>query len=238
MPVQPLPGWLTRRAYAHRGSHGGAVPENSMAAFDRAMAAGEGIECDVRAAGDGAIHVFHDARLERMTGVAGRFDGLDSADVAALCLKDGSRIPTLSAMLGRVAGRVPILVEVKTGRRFRHRLCRAVACALDGYTGPVAVMSFDPRISAWFAQSRRRTLRGLVLSGRGHPSFSVRRHHALAIARARPHFIACDVRDLGVWPISREKTKLCWTVRSNSDRVRAHRYGLQSIYEPRRVLHG
>ena len=42
-----------RRPIAHRGLHGPGVPENSMAAFRAAIAAGYGIECDIQRAADG-----------------------------------------------------------------------------------------------------------------------------------------------------------------------------------------
>ena len=56
------------RNYAHRGLHGGGVPENSMAAFRRAVEAGYGIELDVHLSRDGEVVVFHDETLVRMTG--------------------------------------------------------------------------------------------------------------------------------------------------------------------------
>jgi glycerophosphoryl diester phosphodiesterase len=227
--------WLTARAYAHRGLHGGAVPENSLAAFQQAVAAGFGIECDVRGASDGTPHVFHDDRLERLSGTPGRFDDKSSEAVALLRLADGSRIPTLAMMLELVAGRVPVLVEVKSGRAAPNALCRAIAGAIVQYPGPIAVMSFDPRVPAWFAAHRCRVVRGLVLSHSGHPPGAVRRRHALAISRARPHFLACDVRDLPDRTTIEARRRgipvLCWTVRTGAERARVRRFADQSIFE-------
>ncbi|MCE7795519.1 glycerophosphodiester phosphodiesterase [Sphingobium sufflavum] len=236
-----MPRWLLAQPYAHRGLHGvgpdgGIVPENSLGAFRRAVAAGFGIECDVRRAADDVPHVFHDASLERLTSVAGVFDRLDSVGAAALRLRDGTGVPSLRAMLECVGGRVPILVEVKSGRTPIHRLCRSIAAVLDGYDGPVAVMSFDPRVSGWFASHRRGLPRGLVLSSRGHPAFAVERRHALAIARARPHFLACDIRDQTFRPTRAARCvlpTLFWTVRSGSDRCRARAGQGQTIFERR-----
>lgn len=59
-----LTGWL----YAHRGLHGGDVPENSLAAFSRAVEAGYGIELDVQLTRDGFLVVHHDASLKRVCG--------------------------------------------------------------------------------------------------------------------------------------------------------------------------
>jgi glycerophosphoryl diester phosphodiesterase len=233
--------WLTARAYAHRGLHGGAVPENSLAAFQRAVAAGFGIECDVRSASDGVPHVFHDDRLARLTGSPGRFGGQSSEAIALLRLADGSRIPTLAMMLELVAGRVPVLVEVKSGRAAPNALCGAIAAAIARYRGPIAVMSFDPRVPAWFAAHRRRVVRGLVLSRRGQPPGAAGRRHALAISRARPHFLACDVRDLPDRTTSEARRRgmplLCWTVRTGAERARVRRFADQPIFERAPAAH-
>lgn len=233
--------WLEAQPYAHRGLHGDGVPENSLAAFARATEAGYGIECDVRDSADGVVHVFHDDQLERLTGATGRFDRRTSREIAALRLADGSRVPTLAAMLDLVAGQVPILIEVKNSRAPPAALCRAIAGLLDTYSGPVAVMSFDARVPAWFAAKRRSTVRGLVLSRSGHPPGTVCRRHALAIRKARPHFLACDVRDRpcpSAIEVRRRGTALlCWTVRTGAQWARVHRMADQPIFEQGRHLH-
>ena len=86
-------------AIAHRGGAAEAE-ENTLPAF--AHAAGLGYrfaETDVQATRDGVAVVFHDAMLERMTGVAARVDALDWADLAALRTCGGHRIPRLEALL-------------------------------------------------------------------------------------------------------------------------------------------
>ena len=54
--------------FAHRGLHGGEMPENSMAAFLAAVGHGYGIETDVRFTKDKRLILFHDDSLLRMTG--------------------------------------------------------------------------------------------------------------------------------------------------------------------------
>ena len=49
--------------YAHRGLHGGDIPENSLAAFRLAAEAGYGIELDLQLSRDGEVMVFHDYTL-------------------------------------------------------------------------------------------------------------------------------------------------------------------------------
>lgn len=64
---------LMGRHYAHRGLHDNKsdAPENSMAAFRKAIEAGYGIELDVQLTKDRIPVVFHDETLKRVCGVEG-----------------------------------------------------------------------------------------------------------------------------------------------------------------------
>lgn len=190
-----LAGW----SYAHRGLHSpGGPPENSLPAFAAALDAGHGMECDVRLSVDGIAHVFHDAMLDRMTGQPGALATLDAARLAAIELKDGGGpIPPLSALLDLVAGRAPLLIELKVDRlRDTRPLCEAVRRDLAGYEGPVAVMSFSPRVSRWFHFHAPHIVHGLVMTEEGRKGVRGRIARHLAIAHAHPDFLAYDIRDL------------------------------------------
>lgn len=68
--------------FAHRGGSG-LAPENTIAAFDRAMQCRvDGLELDVRLSRDGIPVVIHDARLERTTNLSGPVDAYSAADLA------------------------------------------------------------------------------------------------------------------------------------------------------------
>ncbi|MBO9581768.1 MAG: glycerophosphodiester phosphodiesterase [Sphingobium sp.] len=221
------PRWLLERPYAHRGLHGRGVPENSLAAFRAAIADGYGIECDVRLSRDGVAHVFHDRGLARLTGAEGRIDDLDAAVLARLRLTGGDEPPPTLAALLALCAETPLLVEVKADRDAfaSARLCEAVANDLAGHEGPVAVISFDPRVLHWFAAHAPHIPRGQTLPRRHRC-----RAKALAIARARPHFLTCDVRDLP-GTIPPRLPLICWTVRTTRQRVLAARHGAQIIFE-------
>src|SRR3954470_1270280 len=156
---------LGARPFAHRGLHGAGRPENSRAAFEAAIAAGSGIELDVQASRDGAAIVFHDYKLDRLTAASGATAELDAAALAVLALSGTAEtIPSLADALGLIAGRAPLLIEVKSPDRHVVPLCRAVAAALRDYSGAVGVMSFNPEVGAWFARQAPERLRGLVVS--------------------------------------------------------------------------
>ncbi len=214
------PAWLTRQAYAHRGLHDGDIPENSLAAFAAAIDLGLGIECDLRVSAEGRAMVFHDAELDRLTGRAGVVSGLTVGELTGFTLgQSGEHIPTLRDMLELVAGRVPLLLELKTDRRESvHKLCRAVRRDVEGYTGEVAVMSFDPRIGDWFRRRMPSLPRGLVITEEDARTLSGAAKRWLSLWHARPDFLAYDIRDLPSRFASRQARAglplLTWTVRS------------------------
>ena len=105
---------FTRLPIAHRGLHSPGVPENSLAAFRAAIAAGYGIELDIQPSSDCMPMVFHDYDLIRMCGDEGYVVDRSAADLAELrLLGTAEPIPTLAEVLREVAGRVPLLIEIK-----------------------------------------------------------------------------------------------------------------------------
>lgn len=213
--------FLRTQNYAHRGLHGGlaGLTENSLPAFAAALAGGYGAECDVRLSADGVVYVFHDATLERLTGATGRFSERTAAELDQIQLNgNNGPIPRLSALLDLMAGKQPLLIEIKIdGVEPVGPLCAAVAAELDDYRGPVAVMSFDPRVSRWFATQTPDTVRGLVVTEEGEKGWWGHLKRAFALFRARPHFLAYDIRDLPSPFAARSRLEdrpvLSWTVR-------------------------
>ncbi len=236
-PAEAKVGWLAQHIYAHRGLHGAGVPENSPTAFAGAVTRGLGIECDVQRSGDGQAVVFHDWDLERLTGQAGAVGDFSAAQLGKIGLTGGEdTIPTLAGTLAQVHGQVPILIEVKSRRDRRvHALCLAVRRVLEGYRGPHAVMSFDPRVSRWFAAHSPNTVRGLVVSEENARTLSGRVRRRLALWHAKPDFLAYDIRDLpSAFPEAQRRRGLpvlTWTVRSADLAERAALYADAPIAE-------
>jgi glycerophosphoryl diester phosphodiesterase len=212
--------WLGEWEYAHRGLHSDGVPENSPGAFADAMANDLGIECDVQRTRDGRAMVFHDWELDRLTYEKGPVDRRDAADLETITLAGSTdRIPQLSRFLDQIGGRVPVLIELKSeSDRGARPLCIAVRRSLEGYRGQHAVMSFDPRISRWFAQHSPKTVRGLVMTDQDKGKFGDKVRRRLAVWHAKPDFLAYDVRDFPSKFAAAQRARglplLTWTVRS------------------------
>ncbi|MCJ8147703.1 glycerophosphodiester phosphodiesterase [Shinella sedimenti] len=138
--------WLTERPIAHRGYHdlNRAVWENTLSAFSRAVEAGFSIECDLQYAADAIPVVFHDDDLKRLCGIEGDVRQRTAGELALLPIGGtGDRIPTLRQLLDLVKGRVPLILELKGRNSDDEGFAMAVLDALEGYDGPVALMSFD-----------------------------------------------------------------------------------------------
>src|SRR3546814_14970041 len=99
-------------------------------------------------------------------------------------------------LLEQIGGRAPLLVEIKAPGRHIIPLCFAVRRALEGYRGTVAVMSFNPLVSAWFAAQAPHIVRGLVVSEEDKSGSKGWRDRMPSLGRARPELLAYDVRDL------------------------------------------
>jgi glycerophosphoryl diester phosphodiesterase len=141
------PDWLTARPIAHRGLHDArqGVVENTLGAAEAAIRGGYAIECDVQLSGDGEAMVFHDARLDRLTRARGAVSQKTVAAIQAAPLRQsGERVPTLPQLLAIVAGRTPLICEIKSRFDGDLRLTERVAALARAYGGPIALKSFDP----------------------------------------------------------------------------------------------
>lgn len=235
-PAAGRVAFLTAQPFAHRGRWGEAVAENSRAAFAAAIAAGHGIECDVQASRDGEAFVFHDDGLDRLTGERGPIRARTAAALDGIALRDcDERLPRLAEVLALVASRVPILIELKAPDQAVAPLCLAVRRALEGYRGRAAVMSFNPQAVRWFAVHAPRIVRGLVVTEEGRRSLRGRVERRLSLWRARPDFLAYDIRDLPSSFAGAARARglpvLTWTVRDAAAERIALVHADQIIYE-------
>lgn len=228
----PLPEVFLKAPIAHRAFHDREKgrPENSRAAVRAAITAGYAIEIDIQPSADGVPMVFHDYDLRRLTGQSGRVRGLTAAELSALPLTGGSEgVPSLAEVLEIVAGQVPLLIEIKDqdGGMGPNvgQLERNVADVLSDYTGPVALMSFNPHSVAVLADAAPDLPRGLTTSAYRDEDWPLLSAATRAHLRGIPDlgstgasFISHEASDLDRPKVLDLKQKgttvLCWTIRS------------------------
>ena len=154
------------RAFAHRGLHDpeSGVVENTLPAFEAACAQGYGMELDIQFSRDMQVVVFHDDTLKRLTGDPRRVSDCTLETLREFRLRgiETARIPTLREVLNLVAGRTPLLIELKSGRN-NARLCRALMEMLSDYPGEYLVESFNPLIVRWFRLHAPQVVRGQLV---------------------------------------------------------------------------
>ncbi len=238
---------------AHRGLHDIArgVVENTGPAFAAALAAGHGIECDLRPAAGGLPLVFHDDTLDRLVDGTGAVDRLTGTDLKRLryTASPATPIMTFAELLDMVAGRQPLLVEVKSEwQPLDHAFLRRIADLVRAYRGPLALMSFDPAVMIALRALAPEVPRGLVSGFYGREpdddwwrdQLSAERAFALShLLEAEPvglDFVAYDVKALPtpVLRYVREVQRLpvfTWTVRSGDDVATAARWADAPIFE-------
>lgn len=216
-----LDGWF----YAHRGLHDGneQVPENSLAAFQKAVEAGYGMELDVQRTKDEKLVVFHDRDLRRVCGVDLRLLDITYEELKAYPLPDGSEIPLFSEVLSLVDGRSPIIVEVKhygSAERNAEKLLEI----LQNYHGAYCVESFHPLAIRYFRRNAPDIIRGQLASGDRWDPKSMNRltywamKHLLVNGIGRPHFVAysCPAdHTLSMWLMKHffRPSLAAWTIR-------------------------
>lgn len=238
----PLPDSLIKMPIAHRALHdvSDGRPENSRAAIKAAIAAGFGIEIDLQLSRDNQAMVFHDYALNRLTDAVGaiRLRSVDELTQIALKGSQNETIPTLVEILELVAGRTPILIELKDQDGGMGPdvgpLEASTATALEGYKGPVAVMSYNPHSVAELARLAPDLPRGLVTFSYDDdddmPLSKETRDRLREIPdfdRVGASFISHEVTDLTrprVLELRRAGVPvLCWTVRSSKVDTEARR---------------
>jgi glycerophosphoryl diester phosphodiesterase len=241
------PDWLTARPIAHRGLHDRArgIIENMPAAAQAAVSGNFGIECDIQLTADGEAMVHHDDALGRLTEGTGALLGMTSGQLRAVKFKDTSeRMMSLGDLCALVAGRVPLVIEVKSHFDGDRKLVKRMAEVLLSYSGPAVGMSFDPDQVMALRELLPTRPRGIVAerdyTAQDWPEASPAQRHEMThlrhFFRTRPDFVAYWIDELpsaAPW-LARNLfgcPLLTWTVRTGEQRARAARHADQMIFE-------
>ena len=161
--AERMPG----KFYAHRGLHDneGDAPENTLAAFRKAVDAGYGIEMDLQLTKDGQVVAAHDFHLSRICGADVRIDELTYDELQQYSVyRSEERIPLFSDVLRLVDGKVPLIIEMKIRPDGNVDVCRKADKLLKDYPGVYCIESFDPRAVWWYRLHSNRVCRGQLSS--------------------------------------------------------------------------
>ena len=241
------PDWLTARPVAHRGLHdiSRGIVENMPGAVAAAIAGNFAIEVDIQLAADGEAMVHHDDALGRLTEGSGALLQKTAAELKAVRFKDTpERMMSLADLCSLVAGRVPLVIEMKSHFDGDRKLVTRMAEVLSSYSGPAVGMSFDPDQVMALRELAPNLPRGIVAQRYYDDDYwkkvtpkqrdgMLNLRHAF---RTQPHFVALWVNQLPAlapW-IARNVfgcPLLTWTVRTPEQRERAARYADQMIFE-------
>ena len=241
------PPWLTARPVAHRGLHNAAdgIIENMPGAAQAAVSGNFAIECDIQLTADGEAMVHHDDELGRLTEGSGALLQKTAAELKAVSFKNTpERMMTLADLCTLVAGRVPLVIEVKSHFDGDRKLVTRMAEVLSRYDGPAVGMSFDPDQVMALRKLIPSRPRGIVAerhyTAEDWPDASPMQRwemkHLHHFFRTQPDFVAYWIDELpspAPW-IARNifaRPLLTWTVRTPAQRARAARHADQMIFE-------
>ena len=248
-PRRNHPGWdaLSGVRYAHRGLHDKSlgVPENSLAAFRRAVEHGFGAELDVHLMADGELAVIHDSSLMRVCGKPVYIEDLTAADLPDCALQGTEEtVPLLRDVLPLFEGRTPLIIELKVERGNANALTDAAMALLEGWNGTYCVESFHPAVLLRLKKKYPGVIRGQLsenfLKDREIASLSLPVRivltNLLTTAVTGPDFIAYKWQDRGN-PTLRLMKKVygvheaAWTVKDRETMEAMDRDGAVSIFE-------
>jgi glycerophosphoryl diester phosphodiesterase len=246
------PSWLVERPIAHRGLHDSAngVIENTLSAAEAAVAGGFSIECDIQLSVDGEAIVFHDEILDRLTDATGSLSSMSATEIAKLHIRgSGEPPPSFTAFLKTVAGRTPIICELKSRFNGDWRIADRATALAATYDGALAFKSFDHDLAAYLRLRRPHAGLGLCpigllaqgsyddpywdfLSSEQKRDWTDFDHYD----RVRPDFLSFNVDDLPhkIPFLVKQFTDapiLVWTVKTAEQREAAHKWADQIVFD-------
>jgi glycerophosphoryl diester phosphodiesterase len=234
--------WLKSVLIAHRGLHHNdrGIPENSIASFREAMEKGYIIELDVAMTKDQQLVVYHDRKLRRGLGIDQYLHELTYEELSQYRIfGTNETIPLFREVLAFVAGKVPLLIEIKNEGKVGE-MESLIYQELQAYQGQYAIQSFNPFTLSWFRQNAPAVLRGQLAGSFVVSDYDVEfagtsrlpwykrflLENLLLNMVSRPHFISYEVAHTSKARLRRLKNLgvplLGWTVKVKEeyDRIR------------------
>lgn len=235
---------LRKWLYAHRGLHDNKsdAPENSLAAFQKAVDAGFGIELDIQLSKDKVPVVMHDFDLKRNCGVDGKVYDYTYEELQQFTLYESQeKIPKFEDVLKLVDGKVPLIVEFKI-ETSDLTLCPIADKLLREYKGLYCMESFNPFCVKWYRKNRKEVVRGQLADAfmrdsafRKKPMF-FGFHHLLFNFMGKPDFVAYNH-----WHANVLSRRICrglyhnlavaWTIKSEEQLQEARKHFDMFIFD-------
>lgn len=218
--------FIVQKMFAHRGLHDEKSPENSLSAFEKAIAKGYAIELDVNPIMDGTPVVFHDSKMSRMTGKDKYIQNISREEFnETTLLSSGEKIPTLEDVLKFVDGRTPLLIEIKNQQKVGE-LEKAVWEVLKNYKGEYAIQSFNPYTLQWFKNNAPKVWRGQLagfFKGEKLSLFKKLVLRRLGMKKiTEQNFVSYDLRNLPNRFVKHlEIPLLAWTINNQEQYIKA-----------------
>ena len=221
------------------------MPENSLAAFRRAVEHGFGAELDVHLMADGELAVVHDSSLKRVCGKPVCIEDLTAADLPDCALLGTEEtIPLLRDVLALFEGKTPLIIELKVKQGNAGDLTDAVMALLEARKVTYCIESFHPEVLLRLKKKYPEVIRGQLSENflkdaeTSNMSLPVRimLTNLLTTSLTEPDFIAYKWQDRDN-PTLRLMKKLygvhemAWTVRDRRTMEALDRDGAISIFE-------
>lgn len=165
------------KVIAHRGC-AELYPENTIHAFEQVAARVDMIEFDVRRCATGELVVFHDERLDRLTGATGSVGETPWAELRQLNVGDSDQgIPRLESVIEAIPSEVGLDIELK-----EPGLSEQVLELLSVGNRDVTVTANDPAVLAELSGHTPAVPRGFVFWEHPARGLEIARRHDCDVA--------------------------------------------------------
>ncbi len=227
--------WMTKCPIAHRGLHNSVAPENSMAAFYRAIEKGYPIELDIRLTKDNKVVVIHDSDLYRLTKDKRIVENITYEELSKLQLLDTKeKVPLFKDVLKLVDGKVGILVEIKSCENIT-KLLENTNSILQKYKGNYAIQSFDKKVIQWYEENNTNVIKGMLIKNQSGLNYINKEAIQYENNLINIDFMSTSLAIVDNQQIQYLRSKglkvLSWTIKSTKGLDKAHKYSDNYIFE-------
>ena len=227
--------WITRYPIAHRGLYNSVAPENSMAAFNRAIERGYPIELDIRLTKDNKVVVIHDSNLKRLANDKRKVEDITYRELAKLkLLGTKEKIPLFNDVLEKVDGDVELLIEIKSCENI-IKLLEITNNILKDYKGKYAIQSFDKRVIEWYEVNNIEVIKGLLVKNQSSLNYINSESIENQKSFDNIDFISVSLAIIDNQQIQYLRSKglkvLTWTIKNTKRLDKANKYSDNYIFE-------